>query len=63
MVLERIDKLIDDIKGAEDRHENITLSPEDRKFYDAYSEHWVHADKRTILTEYICKQFTKALKT
>lgn len=63
MVLEKIDELIDDIKGAEDRHENMTLSADDRKFYDAYSEHWVHADKRTILTEYICKQFTKALKT
>lgn len=63
MVLERIDNLIDQIEAAEDAHEDIDLSVEDRKLYDAYSEHWVHADKRTILTQYLCKQFVKALKS
>lgn len=63
MVLERIDNLIDTIKAAEDAHEDIDVSAEDRKFYDAYSEHWVHADKRTILTQYLCKQFVKVLKS
>jgi hypothetical protein len=63
MALEGVDELIDEIKAAEDAQQNITLSTEVRKFYDAYSEHWVHVDKRTILTEYICKQFTKALRS
>jgi hypothetical protein len=62
MVLERVSELIDKIKAAEDEHKSIELSTEDRRVYDAYSEHWVHADKRTILTEYICKQFVKALR-
>ena len=44
------------IKDAEDEHEEITLSTEERKFYDAYSEHWVHAENRKILTDYIVKQ-------
>lgn len=63
IALEQIDDLIDRIEAAEDTHEDITLSVEERKFYDAYSEHWVHADKRTILTEYICKQLIKALRS
>ncbi len=62
MVLERVSELIDKIKAAEAEHKSIDLSTEDRRFYDAYNEHWVHADKRTILTEYICKQFVKALR-
>ena len=62
MALEGVDELIDKIETAKDSNESITLSPENRKFYDAYSEHWVHADKRKTLTEYICKQFAKALK-
>jgi hypothetical protein len=63
MVLERIDDLIDRIETAAETSEAITLSAEDRKFYDAYSEHWVHADKRTVLTQYLCRQFVKALKS
>lgn len=63
IALEQVDDLIDRIEAAEDNHEDITLSVEERKFYDAYSEHWVHADKRTILTEYICKQLVKALRS
>jgi len=61
IALERIDELIGKIEAAKKSNENIPLSPEDRKFYDAYTVHWVHADNRTILTQYICKQFTKAL--
>jgi len=63
MVLERVGELIDRIETAKKRNETITVSPEDRRFYDAYSEHWVHADERTILTEYICKQLIKALRS
>lgn len=63
IALEQVDDLIDRIKAAEDAHEDIQLSAEERKFYDAYSEHWVHADKRTALTQYLCKQIDKALKS
>lgn len=60
--LEEIDDLIDRIETAETEHEDIELSVAERKFYNAYTEHWVHADKRTILTQYICSQFVRALK-
>jgi hypothetical protein len=63
MALERIDELIGRIETAKKNNENITLSTEDREFYDAYTVHWVHADNRTILTQYICKQFGKALRS
>ena len=63
MVLERINELITRIEAAEAAHEDISLLVEERKFYDAYTEHWVHADKRTLLADYICKQFTKALRS
>lgn len=59
--LEALDDLITRIKEAEADHEEITLTSEERKFYDAYSVHWVHADKRTTLAEHICKKLTKAL--
>ena len=61
-VLEQVSELIDRIKDAEKRNEAIKLSDQDRKFYDAYNEHWVHADKRTIRTEYLCRKFARALK-
>lgn len=60
--LEQVDDLIQRIEKAEEENEDIQLSTEDRKFYDAYSEHWVHADKRTTLTQYLCKQFDRALR-
>lgn len=60
--LEQIDDLIDRIRAAEDEHQNIVLSTEERKFYNAYTVHWIHAEKRTVLTEYVCKQLAKALR-
>jgi hypothetical protein len=63
MVLEGIDELINRLRAAEGANQEISASSEDRRFYDAYSEHWVHADRRTILTQYICKQFAKALRS
>lgn len=63
MVLERIDDLIARIEIAEATNEDLDLAAEDRRFYNAYDEHWVHADKRTILTQYLCRQFAKVLKT
>ncbi len=63
IALEQVDDLIDKVKAAEVAHETITLTAEDRKFYDSYNVHWVHADRRTILTQYLCKRFDKALKS
>lgn len=60
--LERIDLLIGRIKAAERDHEEMPLPQVEREFYKALTEHWVHADKRTILTQYICKQLLKALR-
>jgi hypothetical protein len=62
VALEHVDELIDKIEDAEASHEQIKLAPDERKFYDAYNEHWVHADKRTIMTTYICKLLVKALR-
>ncbi len=59
--LDALDALIARIKEAEADHEEITLGAEERRFYDAYSEHWVHADKRTTLTEHICRKLYKVL--
>jgi hypothetical protein len=59
--LQQMANLIDEIKTAERNHEELDLSAEDRKFYDALTVHWVHANKRTIMTEYICKKLRKAL--
>lgn len=61
--LEQVDDLLNRIKAAEDEQENISLSAEERKFYNAYTVHWIHVDKRTTLAEYICKQLVKALRS
>jgi hypothetical protein len=61
VALEEVDSLLERIEAAEEAHEEVTLSAEQRRFYDAYSEHWVHADKRTTLTEYISRLLVEAL--
>jgi Protein of unknown function DUF262 len=61
--LERIDELIADIEEAAENNESIEVAADARKFYEAYSEHWVHADKRLMLAQYVCKQFVRALRT
>lgn len=61
VALEQVDDLIGRIETAESRHEEIKLSTDERKFYDAYSKHWVHADKRTVLTKYLCKRMLEAV--
>ena len=38
------------------------LSPEERRFYSAYIEHWVHAENRRFRTEYICSLMVDALR-
>lgn len=62
IALEQVDDLIERVEVADEAHEELKLSSDERRFYDAYSEHWVHADKRTILTQYVCKTLVKALK-
>ncbi len=63
MTLEKVSELIDSIETSKKKNETIELPTEDRKFYDAYSEHWVHSEERTVLTQYICKQFLKAMRS
>ena len=37
------------------------LTSEERRFYDAYSVHWIHAENRRIRTRYICRLMVEAL--
>lgn len=60
---EPIDDVIEEIeKEAELRKAGMfdPLTTEERGFYDAYSIHWVHADRRKLCTEFICKLIIKA---
>jgi hypothetical protein len=61
-VLEQVHEFIKKTAASEKAHEELALSAEDRKFYEAYDEHWVHATNRTVLTQYLCRQFLKVLK-
>lgn len=54
--LEAIDQLVETTKPNTPK-----ISAEDRTFLSAYTVHWVHADKRVILTDYICKKLRKAI--
>jgi hypothetical protein len=60
--LERVDELIDKVTVAEKAHETVELSSDERRFYTAYSTHWVHATNRTILTQFLARQMVKALR-
>jgi hypothetical protein len=59
--LEYVDDLLERVEESRKKPATLNLSADDRKFYDAYSVHWVHADKRTIVTGYICRKLGKAL--
>lgn len=61
IALEGIDELLGRIKQGEADHEDVTMTQEEKKFYDAFDEHWVHADKRVILADFICKKLLKVL--
>ena len=45
----------------DDLEEVDPLSPIERKFYEAYSTRWIHADKRKFLAEYISNLIINAL--
>jgi hypothetical protein len=53
--LESIDELLETTKPS-----TPNISADDRKFLNAYTVHWVHADKRITLTDYICRKLRKA---
>ena len=56
-VLEDLDELIGDVDDG-----TLQASGEDRKFYDAQDEHWVHATNRTVLTQQLCRRFAAAVR-
>lgn len=60
--LVKVSELIMTIKAASRTAKSIHLSAEDRRFHDAYSEHWVHAENRTIMTQYICRQLLRTVR-
>lgn len=56
-ILERVSQLIE----AAEEGELPKASSDEAKVVDAYTIHWVHAPKRTFVTQYLCKQFMKVL--
>ena len=59
--LEYVDDLLAKAEQSRRKPTALDLSADDRKFYDAYGVHWVHADKRIIATDYLCRKLGKAL--
>jgi hypothetical protein len=59
--LEYIDNLLVEIEDSRKNTRKLNLTADDKKFWDAYREHWVHADKRIIVADYVCKKMTEAL--
>jgi hypothetical protein len=62
IAMEQVDELIKKVEAAEETHEALKLSGEQRRFLDAYKEHWVHADNRTTMTSHICRLLVDALQ-
>lgn len=60
--LEEINEFVAETAAAAKSAKQSYISAEQSKFYESYSEHWVHAANRTVLTHYICKQIVRALK-
>jgi hypothetical protein len=58
-----VDELLERIEEnkVKEKPDMTGISAEDRKFFNAYSVHWVHADKRVTLTEYLCKRLDRGL--
>ena len=59
--LEDVDDMIAKIKEAESDLDAVTLTVDEKRFWDAFTVHWVHADKRIIMTEFLCRKLTKSL--
>ncbi len=60
--LERIDNLIETIEAPGGNAGAADVTADERRFFEAYNEHWVHADKRLILAQFIYRQFVKAIR-
>jgi hypothetical protein len=56
------DEELEEYADAEKTEPIDPLTPEERQFYKAWDEHWVHADNRRLLAEYIYKLMTTALR-
>lgn len=56
--LEEISELVERYES----NDEVEFSAEEGKFIDAYDEHWVHADKRTTMTAFVCDRLASALK-
>lgn len=56
-VLESLHALINGIEAG-----SVQAGGDDRKFFEAQDEHWVHASNRTILTQQLCKRFCAVIK-
>ena len=61
-VLEEANVLIGRILAAERAHKAGGITAEESKFFEAYDTHWVHAPNRTIMTQYLCRQFVRTLQ-
>jgi hypothetical protein len=59
--LEYVDGLLEQIEDNNNTPSGLSLVADDKVFYSAYRVHWVHADNRITLTDYICKKLSKAL--
>ena len=57
---------VEEVYGEEVDVETIQaidpLSNEERRFYEAYNVHWVHAENRRVRTRYICRLMVEALE-
>lgn len=62
IALEQVDSALEKAKAIESNGVSTSLSAEERRFYDAYKEHWVHAENRRTLTNYILKLMVGAMK-
>jgi hypothetical protein len=51
----------DELREQEEGREE-PLHPDEIEFYNAYNEHWVHAENRQIMTKYICYLIERATK-
>lgn len=61
IALDYVDDLLERIDESGKKAASITLSQDDRRFWDAYREHWVHVEERTTLTDYICRRLVQAI--
>jgi Protein of unknown function DUF262 len=59
--LESIDALLEEIKESHTNPAALALSNVDSKFYESITVHFVHADKRLISAQYICRKLTRVL--